>query len=216
MRLGQLRNLLSVIAIGMAVVAINAAADVFEHPVAGNPDKLDALNRLSEDLAAQSKVDGEFVQEKYLTVLEKPLRSHGSFSFSTDGEFVWRVKEPFTVTYSFSDNKLYKQDSDEQTRIKPSDDPMLFGFFSFFSTVFDMSQAELTKTFHVYFQQQGNQWVLGLEPKADLLKDAVENIVVQGEMNQGQPDTGQTMPVAISKVTIREPGGDYSHLLFNY
>lgn len=197
-------------------LSASASADVFDYPVEKNAATADALARLSQELAKQENIRGDFVQEKFLSILDKPLLSSGSFTLSRSHNFVWQVEEPFAVSYRFADRSLHRQDVSGEHLVKPSEDPMLYGFFAFFSTLFDMSQSDLEKLFHVYFQQQGQQWVLGLQPKDTGLRKAVASIVVEG---QRLPNSGGVAPdsgIAITKVTIRESGGDYSHLQFSY
>lgn len=187
------------------------SADVFDNPVTANKA---ALQSLSDKLASQTHIKGHFVQKKFLSILDKPLRSEGSFALSGQNNFVWQIEQPFAVSYRFSKGDLYRQDSRGKAQVKPADAPMLYGFFVFFNTLFDLSQTELDKAFHLYFQQQNQQWVLGLRPKEARLKNAIDTIVVEGEALS--PKKSQGMAVAITKVTIHEPGGDYSQLLFSY
>lgn len=204
----------------LGLVCFTARADVFSHPVAGNQDSIANLERLAGKFAAQTNLKGEFVQEKFLSVLTKPLRSHGFFSVSA-GAFDWRITHPFSVSYHYANGELYKQTEDSRELVEPADDPMLYGFFVFFSSIFDMSQAELQKMFELYFTRTDDDgWVLGLLPKNDLLKRSMQSIVVEGHevsaADQGVPTADDAMTVIISKVSIHEPSGDYSQLLFSY
>lgn len=224
MRLGL--GYLGMLALSLNACLCYASADVFNYPVADNAARVASLEQLAGKLAAQTEVNGEFVQEKFLSVLTKPLHSRGFFSASAQGTFDWRITHPFSISYHFTDGKLYKQTEESRDLVRPSDDPMLYGFFTFFSSVFDMSHADLEKMFELYFTKQDGSWVLGLLPKNDLLKGSVQSIVVEGRVVEGKVVEGEivdneiagigAMSVIIKKVTIHEPSGDYSHLLFSY
>ncbi len=208
---------LGVLALGL--ICVTARADVFSYPVAGNQASITSLERLAGKFAAQTNLKGEFVQEKFLSVLTKPLRSRGFFSVSA-GAFDWRITHPFSVSYHYADGELYKQTEDSRELVEPADDPMLYGFFVFFSSIFDMSQAELQKMFELYFTHTDDGWVLGLLPRDDLLKRSMQSIVVEGHeisgVEEDAPMADDVMTVIISKVSIHEPSGDYSQLLFSY
>lgn len=197
-----------------AVDAIRA--DVFEHPVSASSANATALRELARELSSQGEVRGEFVQEKFLAILDRPLRSRGSFTLSGKNSFVWRVHEPFAVSYRFVDGNLYRRDDEGERLVKPAADPMLYGFFAFFSTLFELSPTELEKLFRLYFEQRGDRWTLGLEPRETMLQSALTAIVVDGEVVDAATRAEHRVTIAITKVTIRESGGDYSQLLFSY
>lgn len=198
------------------VLSATAVADVFDYPVDESAATADALARLSQELAKQDRIQGDFVQKKFLSILDKPLLSSGSFAISRAQNFVWQVEEPFAVSYRFADRSLHRQDGSGEQVVKPAEDPMLYGFFAFFSTLFDLSQADLEKLFHVYFTEQGEHWVLGLQPKDARVRQTVASIVVEGRQAQKPAVVEPASDIAITNVIIREAGGDYSHLQFSY
>lgn len=208
-----------------------AYADVFVHPVAGDSERASHLQELARALTQEREVDGKFVQEKYLSVLTRPLQSEGSFSASAEGVFEWKIQRPFSVSYRFAEGELLKWTDDGRERVQPSDDPMLYGFFAFFSSMFDLSYQDLQKQFDIYFERQEARWLLGLIPKSDLLQRSIQSIVVElsakpelKDVNSRDADSSSVEKssiakppsVAIETVTIREPSGDYSHLRFTY
>lgn len=209
----RLRELLGGLVLVLASAKHAAAQDVFEFPVDDHPQRIEALRQLSRELATQGRTQGEFVQRKFLEILQQPLQSHGSFVFS-DGVIIWQVKEPFAITYRYTHGDLFKQDENEAVLVRPSDDPMLYGFFAFFSSLFDMSQDELEKLFRIYFTAREDGWVVGLEPKSGFLRETISSIVVEGRRLPAS--TQSEGALVIEQVAIREPDGDSSQLLFSY
>ncbi len=163
-------------------------------------------------LGQQSEYSGEFTQERHLAMLEVPLVSTGAFFVSAEGRVEWRVKEPFAIEYRFDDGKLEQCEpsSVEQllcSKIDRKDDPMLHGFFAFFSSVFSQ-QADLQRWFSLSLDEAAKR--LRLQPNSTFMRDALAAIDIHY--------SGSEQP-RVERVTVWDASGDEANrqvLHFHY
>src|SRR5690606_25298780 len=97
----------------------------------------------------------------------KPIVSSGNFQLS-EQEFIWKIEQPFSIGYVFSDQKLVRQMDGEEDIVAPSAEPMLYGFFSFFFSLMNLSEQSLDQFFEVYYlpaEAADKSWQIGLLPK---------------------------------------------------
>lgn len=57
------------------------------------------LQQLSEQLAKPHVIHGDFIQEKHLRALPKPLTSTGTFVLAKDHGLLWQLKTPLQQDY---------------------------------------------------------------------------------------------------------------------
>ena len=113
-------------------------ADVFDHPL-GTGNNVTAFSTLTTEVQRQERVTGAFTQTKYLQILDRPLVTRGSFSLSR-ANFEWRIESPFALSYQFAGQQLTRIADGAQQIVQPSAEPALYGFFSFFTSLFNLSQ----------------------------------------------------------------------------
>jgi len=179
-------------------------ADIFDYPVKNNPERQQALNTLTLRVHQQSEVSGFFIQTKTLAMLKNPVISRGRFSLQPE-QFDWDVQEPFEISYRFSDATLTRSIDAETETIEPATEPMLYGFFSFFFSLFSLSESSLEKFFDVYYQASADdQWMMGLKPRQVAIARSLGYLVIEG--------TG----TAIQQVSLSEVNGDTMVLTFSY
>lgn len=186
------------------LAGVTRAESVFEYPVAEHPEHREQLRDLAADMTASARVAGAFTQRKYLEILARPLESKGRFSLDDEGQFEWLIDEPFAQGYRFRDGELIRSLEGEEERVTPADEPSLYGFFQFFSALLQLTEDELESHFQLYFQSGDSDWELGLRPRDRRLRRVLEQLVVRGAGAQ------------IDRVTLTEPGGDRTELVFDY
>jgi hypothetical protein len=176
--------------------------DVFQHPLAGG-DHGAAFAQLAAAMKSQSLVQGAFTQTKHLQMLERPLVTRGSFTLSPE-RFEWRIEHPFTLAYSFADQRLTRETDGGRQTVQPAAEPALFGFFSFFSSLFSLSQSSLEKLFAVYFLPSEETWELGLTPLQPQLATSIRQLHISGSETR------------IHQVRLTETSGDITDIQFSY
>ncbi|MDO3387789.1 outer membrane lipoprotein carrier protein LolA [Gilvimarinus sp. SDUM040013] len=164
------------------------------------------LQQIAEQLSASLPVSGTMVQQKHMAILEQPLQSKGEFLLEENGDIDWSVTEPFPVLYQVRDDRILRTLDGEQLEISARTEPSVYGFFQIVSKLFELKLDGLHRffTLQVPAEGLGEPWQLRLQPNNDRLASAIAAIVVSGQ--QGQ----------MSRVTVREPNGDFSQIEFIY
>lgn len=186
-------------------LVISSWAEVFDYPIASHPQAQQALQKLAAEVQQQGALSGHFVQTKNLQIMALPIISQGQFSLTKDA-FVWSIETPFTIRYEFTGQALWRAMDGERQRIQPADEPLLYGFFSFFFSLFDLSEAALEKIFTIYFlpSASDNSWEMGLKPKQAVLTRSLQALKISGSGTN------------IQQVKLVEQSGDTTLLEFSY
>lgn len=174
--------------------------EVFQHPLGRDTA---AFTELASAMQRQLLVQGEFIQTRYLQMLERPLVTKGGFTLSPQ-VFEWRIEQPFALSYSFAGQRLTREVDGKRQTIEPASEPALFGFFSFFTSLFSLSQESLEKLFSVYFLPSPPNWEMGLTPKQAQLAASVRQLHISG--------SGEL----IERVRLTEVSGDATEIRFIY
>lgn len=200
-----MRNITRVMVFTISVLMpLGAAATVFDAPVKGSEVLVDTLGSIAEQVRATIPVAGAFEQQKHLSIMTNPLTSSGTFSLSATGDFTWDVHQPYPVVYRQQEGMLTRDIDGATEQVSAVNEPALFGFFQFFSRVFDLDYQALAELFEVYLEADGSQWQLGLIPQDSRLKRAISQLTIEGEEGR------------IRRVNLMEPGGDFTRIHFSY
>lgn len=170
--------------------------------LASNADNTDTA--LQAGFSMESLQTGEFTQERWLTILDQPLISKGKFSIEKNASIKWHLQTPFEIVYSFDGNTLKISDNGAPKKVNRKEDPMLYGFFSFFFKIFNLSYNEMDEWFEISYRTVGEVRHIDLLPKKSFMKKSFEHaLVVESEG-------------FIQSITIFEEKGDKLHLQFSY
>ena len=181
-------------------------ADIFDYPLSASNERQAEFQKLATQVKQQGEVVGEFVQQKHLQILTQPIVSSGRFQLS-EQEFIWKIEKPFVIGYVFSDQKLVRQMDGEEDIVAPSAEPMLYGFFSFFFSLMNLSEQSLDQFFDVYYlpaEAADKPWQLGLLPKNKPIARSLKQLHIHGVGAQ------------INQVELVEQTGDKTELEFSY
>lgn len=182
-----------------------ALAGVFDAPVKNDAERIAELERAAESLSEKVPVAGDFVQHKHLAILTSPLISEGEFRLAEAGDFSWRVTAPHQITYRQRDGVLERNIDGTTEQVSAANEPALFGFFQFFSRVFELDYSALAQMFEVYYDAESeDSWQLGLVPRDSRLQRAISQMLIEADKGH------------IARVTLMEPGGDYTLIEFSY
>ncbi|HEY7885100.1 MAG TPA: outer membrane lipoprotein carrier protein LolA [Cellvibrionaceae bacterium] len=196
----------TVLVTGLLLVSLGVSAEsVFDAPVHNQPQRIAKLQALADKLGDQRPINGQFEQHKQLAILSRPLISGGEFQLDASGDFRWQVLNPYKITYHQQDGLLKRELDGVSEQVNPADEPALYGFFQFFSGIFDLDYPSLAAMFTVYFTEADDgSWQLGLVPENARLRRAIDRLIIQGE------------PGMISQVNLFEPGDDSTRIVFSY
>ena len=136
------------------------------------------LQQLSEQLAKPHVIHGDFIQEKHLRALPKPLTSTGTFVLAKDHGLLWQLKTPLQQDYRITALGIARRNANawqmlpgksagaEQNRL--------------FLAVLQGDSSGLQRDFDLQLQGESAHWTLTLTPRSLLLKQVFKQINIDG------------------------------------
>ena len=136
------------------------------------------LQQLSEQLAKPHVIHGDFIQEKHLRALPKPLTSTGTFVLAKDHGLLWQLKTPLQQDYRITALGIARRNANawqmlpgksagaEQNRL--------------FLAVLQGDSSGLQRDFDLQLQGESAHWTLTLTPRSLLLKHVFKQINIDG------------------------------------
>ena len=136
------------------------------------------LQQLNDQLAKPEVIHGNFVQEKHLRALPKPLISQGAFVLSKNHGLLWLLKTPLQQDYRITAKGIARRDVNgwqklpgksagaEQNRL--------------FLAVLQGDSSGLQRDFELSLTGETHDWTLTLVPRALLLKQVFKQINIAG------------------------------------
>lgn len=201
---------------GLKLFLLISSVLVFLHPVHADEKPLGALDKiflstpieirgLDDITKIISKAHCEkrnFVQERHLTILSKPIVQTGIFSCIEGEQVIWNFLEPIVQTISITPKSISANDEFGGTmEISANIHPSLKSFTRIFLALFSSNLNPLDQYFYVYLERTGVQWRIGLASKNKGFDQFARAIVVEGKND-------------VRGVTIYEGSGDYTVVRF--
>jgi hypothetical protein len=136
------------------------------------------LQQLSDQLAKPDVIHGNFIQEKHLRALPKPLTSKGTFVLAKNHGLLWLLKTPLQQDYRITAKGIARRDTSgwqmlpsksagaEQNRL--------------FLTVLQGDSSGLQRDFELSLSGDAQNWKLTLIPRSLLLKQVFNQINITG------------------------------------
>ncbi|MGE8188146.1 outer membrane lipoprotein carrier protein LolA [Pseudomonas sp. NPDC086278] len=150
----------------LALLALSSMAHAFD------------LQQLSDQLARPEVIHGNFVQEKHLRALPKPLISKGTFVLAKNNGLLWLLKTPLQQDYRINAKGIARRDANgwqllpgksagaEQNRL--------------FLAVLQGDSSGLQRDFELSLAGDSQSWKLTLTPRSLLLKQVFNQINITG------------------------------------
>ena len=136
------------------------------------------LQQLSTQLARPQVIHGDFIQEKHLRALPKPLISTGTFVLAKDHGLLWQLKTPLQQDYRITAQGIARRNGSEWQ--------MLPGKSAgaeqnrLFLAVLQGDSSGLQRDFELQLQGEASHWQLTLTPRSLLLKQIFTRINIDG------------------------------------
>ncbi|MEB0044818.1 MULTISPECIES: outer membrane lipoprotein carrier protein LolA [unclassified Pseudomonas] len=136
------------------------------------------LQQLSDQLARPEVIHGQFIQEKHLRALPKPLTSKGTFVLAKNHGLLWLLKTPLQQDYRINTKGIARRDASgwqllpgksagaEQNRL--------------FLAVLQGDSSGLQRDFELSLSGDAQKWRLTLTPRSLLLKQVFNQINIDG------------------------------------
>lgn len=165
--------------------------------------KEDVLGELHATLSKTDILCADFVQQRLLKALSRPLVSRGELTFERATGVRWSVKEPFADTMLITETEIFSLGADG------SRTPMALGGNAVFRamaqailSLLSGDMADLSGAFDISADRDAERWSLGLVPTTPMVLKAISRIGVTG---RGYIET----------MDIIEASGDLTRLEFS-
>jgi hypothetical protein len=174
--------------------AQSPAEDVFRYPLEAK--NTDAFTTTCARLAEHPFITGNFEQEKYLSRLDRSLKSSGAFIITADMGMVWDTAKPFPSTLTLGkDYLIQSRPGGQKTVLGAQGNETFIRMAEVLSAVFSGRSQGLLDNFEVYYSGSPAAWELGLSPREKAIGSFAEKIIMRGD-------------TAIKSIMIYEQSGD--------
>ncbi|WP_160051934.1 outer membrane lipoprotein carrier protein LolA [Shewanella litoralis] len=150
------------------------------------PASSSALEALAQQLNLQADTRGQFLQQRHLAVLKKPLQSQGRFIFSPSQGLVWQQLKPFNSLMVLKDQQLTQQNSQgkvQQLSSAASGNPIAQQLPRLLQAIMAGDINALSADFRLFMPTEttGSVWQFGLQAKDPQVHAAMGNITLSGD-----------------------------------
>lgn len=153
---------------------------------------------LTTHLQQPHTIQGQFVQQRYLKSLPKPLQTTGQFALQKQTGLFWHVQKPLDVQLRVRPNGIAQWDKKTWRNSSQSGQAAQVKLFM---AVLGGNTQELSKQFDLDVSGSLKQWTLTLRPKTNIMKQVFQNITIQGDQ-------------VVRQVELREKQGDRTVMKF--
>jgi outer membrane lipoprotein-sorting protein len=165
------------------------------------------LARLEEDAAAIQTLESNFIQEKHLTLLDKPLVLKGTISIEKPALFAWHVREPLRYSMVIEDKivRQWDEDTDKVQEISLSKNPVFKMAIQQMRGWFSGAYASMIGEYDVTVLNEDPVSLIFVPRKTAFAQEMIENVTIVFEPNGRH----------IQKIQIVEKRGDSTLLTFS-
>lgn len=159
-----------------------------------------SLTELEAVLQKPQAVQGQFVQQRYIRSLNKPMQTSGRFVLQQRRGLLWQVQKPIDLRLRVRQDGIAQWDNKGQ-RWRSSTQGNQAAQVKLFMAVLAGNTDELGKQFDLKLSGNAQKWQLNLLPKTVLMKQIFQAIVIEGDQ-------------LVRQVELREKQGDRTVMRF--
>jgi hypothetical protein len=137
------------------------------------------LQQLSDQLAKPAVVRGNFIQEKHLRALPKPLTSKGRFVLAKEFGLLWLLDTPLKQDYRISPAGIARRDAANGWQLLPNKSAGAEQN-RLFLAVLQGDSSGLQRDFELQLKGDAKAWQLTLTPRSLLLQQVFKQINIEG------------------------------------
>lgn len=162
------------------------------------------LAEIEQRLQQSETLRANFVQQRRLRILTRPLTTSGTMTLAKGRGLLWRVRKPQVVHVLIRDGAFFEWDENGAPRHLATSGHPVFATLS--ATLIDAlsgNLSALSQSFFISIQERGDTaWAIMLKPRQPKFADLVKVVVIQGDR-------------AIESIGITETGGDVTDIMFS-
>lgn len=156
---------------------------------------------LTAQLQQPQTVQGQFVQQRFMKSLTKPMQTQGQFALKKQTGLFWHIQKPLDLQLRVRPQGIAQWDNKAQTWRNSSQSGQTTQV-KLFMAVLGGDMRELEKQFNISVSGHAQKWTMQLSPKTAVMKQVFQNITIQG---------GQL----VQQVELREKQGDRTVMTFS-
>jgi hypothetical protein len=142
------------------------------------------LVRILSSLDVQRDEPRAYSEYRMTTRLREPLKITGDIVFSSQGELIKRVIEPFQETITIGNNLVRVQRVNKMREFSMAKDQGLYDFFRSLRAMLEGDIDTLDELFVVAIERDGDNWTLICKPKNKYLRRYVLEMNVSGTADE--------------------------------
>ena len=155
---------------------------------------------LAQTLQKPQNVQGNFVQQRQLKSLSKPMTTSGSFTLVPQKGLLWKMQKPFETTLRVRSDGIMQWNGSawtnpNQGKVGQSQQIKLF------LDLLGGNTQGLEKQFNLALSGTEKQWTLNLTPKTAVTRQIFNHIVISGDS-------------VVRKIELDEKQGDKTVMQF--
>ena len=157
-----------------------SAASACAEPVVSDPE----LVRILASLDVQRDEPRAYSEYRMTGRLREPLKITGDIVFSSQGELIKRVIEPFTETITIGNNLVRVQRVNKTREFSIAKDQGLYDFFRSLRAMLEGDIDTIDELYAVAVERDGDNWTLICKPKNKYLRRYVLEMNVSGTADE--------------------------------
>ena len=163
----------------------------------------DAVKKISDHIQLVDSVSGRFQQDKTISVLPKPLKSSGEFSYSSVNGLEWNTQQPIPSRLIFDKDGIRQEMDGKILWQVEAEQPAVATITRVIVSVLALDWQTLDDYFSISANYDGGQWQIDLVPKEQVLLQLIASLTVTGNRQ-------------LEKMTLYEANKDRTEIYFTF
>lgn len=161
------------------------------------------MDDIREKSAAINALTCEFTQKRTLALFKKPIVFHGQLALIRPNRLRWEFTAPVPSVLIFDDDRGMRcNDKNEPTKFDLANDPVMRMVAEQLWTWLDGDYSKLQNNYKI---EKTGESAISVRPVNKPTSDIIQDIAIVFDRESRQPES----------VTIREPGGDETFIIFS-
>jgi hypothetical protein len=162
----------------------------------------DTLSRIGAQMEQYPVVRAEFIQNKQMPALKRPLVTSGRLVFSRRHGVLWQIEQPYRMSYVLGEEHIIEIAADGTRRERGLRDvPGLAQVGRVFRAMLGANTGVLRELFEVSVQGDPDKWDIELKPRQVQLTHFLSGLQLSGGH-------------FVENIRLSEPGGDTTQIRF--
>lgn len=136
--------------------------------------------QLAQNLQKPQNIQGQFVQQRFLKSLSKPMTTSGTFALMPQKGLLWQMQKPFDHILRVRSDGIMQWNGKQW--LNPQQNKMAQNQqIQLFLDLLGGNTQGLEKQFTLKLEGDEQQWTLQLTPKTAIMKQIFSQIIISGD-----------------------------------